>query len=313
MFQRPPFNTYVSRRFAAQDQRPIFKTNATDVFQVRKCEPLISRFQLQRLPYLFPTANHQYRLDPEYEPEDELGNVKEPINKEKVAVALLFKSYRDAGLLRASETGLQFFWVARHSKTVELTAGSGILVAGRQQEDLGSISMRVGITGHQRLDDPTAWPWVADAIRSELAILPPPLVAITSLAIGADQLFANLILERGGSIHAVLPYREIERSFSPEDLPLFRKLASQAELEILNTPGTDQDAYLAAGLRVVDLSDLLIAVWNGLPAVGKGGTSDVVTYALRKGIRLLHIEPVGRTVSILRTNTTTIDNPGRQL
>jgi len=173
--------------------------------------------------------------------------------------------------------------------------------------------MRVGITGHQRLDDPTAWPWVADVIRSELAILPPPLVAITSLAIGADQLFANLILERGGSIHAVLPYREIERSFSPEDLPLFRKLATQSELEILDTPGTDQDAYLAAGLRVVDLSDLLFAVWNGLPAVGKGGTADVVDYARRKGIQLLHIEPVGRTVSILRPGATSIDDAGRRL
>ena len=173
--------------------------------------------------------------------------------------------------------------------------------------------MNVGITGHQHLDDPTAWSWVADAIRSELTALTPPLVAITSLAIGADQLLAELVLEHGGTIHAVLPYREIERSFLPEDLPLFRMLASQAELEILDTPGTDQDAYLAAGLRVVDLSDLVIAVWNGLPAVGKGGTADVVNYALQKGIRLLHIEPVGRTVSILRTGPISIDSAGRQL
>jgi hypothetical protein len=173
--------------------------------------------------------------------------------------------------------------------------------------------MNVGITGHQHLDDPTAWSWVADAIRSELTALTPPLVAITSLAIGADQLLAELVLEHGGTIHAVLPYREIERSFLPEDLPLFRMLASQAELEILDTPGTDQDAYLAAGLRVVDLSDLVIAVWNGLPAVGKGGTADVVDYALQKGIRLLHIEPVGRTVSILMTGPISIDSAGRQL
>jgi uncharacterized caspase-like protein len=71
----PALYTFASRRFAAQDQRPVFKTNATEVFQVRKCEPLISRLQLQRLPYLFPTANHRYAVDPEYEPEDEHGNV----------------------------------------------------------------------------------------------------------------------------------------------------------------------------------------------------------------------------------------------
>jgi hypothetical protein len=170
--------------------------------------------------------------------------------------------------------------------------------------------MNVGITGHQRLDDPTAWSWVGDVIRSELATLTPPLVGVTSLAIGADQLLAELILKQGGSIHAVLPYHDIERSFSPEDLPLYRKLASQADLEVLDTPGTDQDAYLAAGIRVVDLSDLVIAVWNGLPAGGTGGTADVVKYALNKNVPLVHIEPVGRTVKILGASATSIDDLG---
>jgi hypothetical protein len=157
--------------------------------------------------------------------------------------------------------------------------------------------MNVGITGHQRLDDPTSWSWVVNVVRSELAILRPPLVGVTSLAIGTDQLLAELILNQGGRIHAVTPYRDIEQSFSSEDLVLYRRLVSKAHLEILNTPGTDQDAYLAAGMRVVDLSDLVIAVWNGLPAAGKGGTADVVEYVLEKGLPLIHIEPVGRTVT----------------
>ncbi len=131
--------------------------------------------------------------------------------------------------------------------------------------------MRIGITGHQRLNNATIWQWVEDAIRSELSILSPPLVGVTSLAIGADQLLARLVLERGGQIHAVLPYRDIDRSFLREDLPAFRQLVDQAEIEVLDILGTDQDAYLAAGMRVADLSDLLIAVWDGQPAEGKGG------------------------------------------
>lgn len=117
----PGLYAYVSRRFTAWDQRPVYKTNATDVFTVRECEPLISRLKLQQLTKYFPTADHQYRMDPEYEPEDEHGNVKEPVDKEKVAIAQLFKSYRDAGLLKASDPGLQLYWVARRSETVELT------------------------------------------------------------------------------------------------------------------------------------------------------------------------------------------------
>ena len=63
----------------------------------------------------------QYRLDPEYEPEDEHGNVHQPVNEEKVAIAQLFKEYRDAGLLRPSMKGEQLYWTARRGHSVELT------------------------------------------------------------------------------------------------------------------------------------------------------------------------------------------------
>jgi len=156
--------------------------------------------------------------------------------------------------------------------------------------------MRVGITGHQRLEDSEGWPWVAGVMREELARVAPPLVGVTSLAVGADQLLAQLILERGGTIHAVLPFANIERSFAPEDVSTYRQLVRQATIEVLDTPGTDEDAYLAAGQRVVEMSDLIVAVWNGKPAKGKGGTADVVAYARRRGVPLIHIDPVARTV-----------------
>jgi hypothetical protein len=117
----PAIYTWVSRRFPDTELRPVYKTNATDVLSVRRCEPLIERLKLQRLPALFPTIDHKYQLDSEHEPEDEYGNVKEPVNWEKVKIARLFKSYRDAGLLRSSDPKLQLFWVAKRNGTVELT------------------------------------------------------------------------------------------------------------------------------------------------------------------------------------------------
>jgi hypothetical protein len=155
---------------------------------------------------------------------------------------------------------------------------------------------RVGITGHQRLEDPEGWPWVARVMRDELARIAPPLIGVTSLAVGADQLLARLVLERGGMIHAVLPFADIERSFSLEDVRAYRELVKRATVEVLDTPGADEDAYLAAGRRVVDLSDIVLAVWNGMPAKGKGGTADVVAYAMRCGVPLLYIDPMSRTV-----------------
>ena len=161
--------------------------------------------------------------------------------------------------------------------------------------------MHVGITGHQRLEDEDAWIWVAVTMRNELAAFPEPLIGVTSLAIGADQLFARLMLERGGSLHVVLPYADIERSFSPDDARTYHNLvAHAATVEVLDRGGSDEDAYLAAGERVVDLSDVMLAVWDGQAAKGKGGTGDIVAYARGRRRPTIHISPAG-TVTRLPT------------
>ena len=108
----------------------------------------------------------------------------------------------------------------------------------------------VGITGHQRLEDGVPRTGVANTIREELAGLAPPIVGLTSLAIGADQVFARCVLESGGGIHAVLPFADIERTFSPADVEAYRELIGRATVEVLSTCGTDEDAYLA--LRAKD-------------------------------------------------------------
>ena len=158
----------------------------------------------------------------------------------------------------------------------------------------------IGVTGHQRLEDPAAWPWVEEAVGRELDAATWPLVVVTSLAIGADQLVARLGAARGATIHAVLPFAGIERTFAAEDLPEYRRLASQAFVEILPMTGPDEDAYLAAGRRVVELSDVMIAVWDAKPAKGKGGTADIVPYAVACGVPVVHINPVDRTVTRLQ-------------
>lgn len=112
---------YVERHFGAWAQRPVYKSHATELTVIRQCAPLIDRLKLYDLVKHFPAEDHKYRLDPEFEPEDEFGNLHEPVNKEKLKIAQLFKEYRDSGLLKASEPNEQFFWVARRSHTVELT------------------------------------------------------------------------------------------------------------------------------------------------------------------------------------------------
>jgi hypothetical protein len=56
-------------------------------------------------------------------------------------------------------------------------------------------------------------------------------------------------------------------------------LGRATHVETLDCQASDQQCFLAAGKRVVDLSDQLVAVWDGRPAKGVGGTGDVVGYA----------------------------------
>lgn len=153
--------------------------------------------------------------------------------------------------------------------------------------------MRVGITGHQRLDNPNDWGWVEQQINDVLDHLPGPLVGITSLAIGADQLFARSILRREGTLEVIMPFDDYERTFANDSarFEYNRLLRDASKLDVLKRTGSDEEAYLAAGRLVVDRSDLIIAVWNGRPAAGLGGTADVVRYARKHGKDVVHLNP----------------------
>lgn len=161
--------------------------------------------------------------------------------------------------------------------------------------------MRVGITGHQRLEEPAGWGWVKRELDNLLYSLTLPLTGITSLAVGTDQLFANAVLQRGGSLEIVIPFAGYESTFSEghdrqEYLRLLRRALKQ---EVLQKHGSDEEAYLASGKRMVDQSELLIAVWDGRPAIGLGGTGDVVRYAVQQRKRTIYLNPITQEVADL--------------
>jgi hypothetical protein len=159
--------------------------------------------------------------------------------------------------------------------------------------------MLIGISGHQRLQNPDSWEWVRRELENRLASFSQPIVGVTSLAIGADTLFARVVLELGGSLKVVVPFEEYEEKFE-EGLARqeFRDLLSQAAgIEVLQRNGTHEEAYYAAGMRVADLSELMILVWNGKPAAGLGGTADIAEYALQCEKSTIHLNPVTREVT----------------
>ena len=158
--------------------------------------------------------------------------------------------------------------------------------------------MNIGVTGHQRLRDNTAWAWVELQIEQFLRRVPAPITGLSSLAIGADQLFAAALLRRGGTLDVIVPFQGYEDQFvSPVDRAEYKVLISKARsITVLPRVGSDEDCYYAAGKAISDKADVVVAVWDGLPPKGLGGTADIVAYALNLPKTVLHINPIQLTV-----------------
>ncbi|MFF3326408.1 hypothetical protein [Streptomyces sp. NPDC002889] len=152
---------------------------------------------------------------------------------------------------------------------------------------------RIGITGHQGLPAP-AVVFATERIRELLASLPSPLIGYTSLAEGADQLFARELIDAGGRLHVVVPAHDYDGTFAAAHKSIYFGLLHQAaDITCLEYPTPGEEAYDAAGQWVAEQCEVLIAVWDGEPARGLGGTADAVAHARRLGRRVHVVWPPG--------------------
>ena len=193
------------------------------------------------------------------------------------------------------------------------------------------LVLRVGITGHrpdtQKRPDPNVdqlrktahqiLQHIADtfagvAANSETTFDCPPdpqrggrrgtLRAISALAAGADQWFADEALKLGYELQCPLPFQRDEylKDFASDEPSRrqFEKLLGEATavLELDGRVGTtqrptsrDSQSYEAVGRVMLDQSDLLIALWDGQQSRGQGGTGQIVAEARQRGIPIIWI------------------------
>jgi hypothetical protein len=151
----------------------------------------------------------------------------------------------------------------------------------------------IGISGHQNLPNAARLHAQRD-ICALLARQAKPVTGLSSLAAGADQLFAELVLAAGHRLHAVIPCRGYEVTFEGDALVAHQRLlAAAAAITELDFDEPSEAAFDAAGKYVVEHCDLLVAVWDGQPANGLGGTGDAVVHARHLGRDVLITWPGG--------------------
>ena len=161
------------------------------------------------------------------------------------------------------------------------------------------LPLVVGITGHRDLlaED---LPFLKEALRGKLKKLQDdypnsPVLVLCALAEGADRLAAEVALELGCRLGAVLPMPEAEyqRDFEAEEsCREFASLVSRASwVHVVASPetysATDANqrnlCYLNAGIWMIHHAQVLVAFWDGVENGKPGGTADIVRLA-RTGI-----------------------------
>jgi hypothetical protein len=178
-------------------------------------------------------------------------------------------------------------------------------------------TLRIGVTGHRALTENQTI-LVADSVHRVLDKLdswlsntlknsPYTFIVISPLAEGADRIVAREVLDWAKAdplympkLEVVLPFPEYEYvvDFSgPASHEEYRSLIARAcSIHTLKKHKPATGAYVPVGSYIVHTCDILIAVWNGMPANGKGGTGDVVEYARSLGQSIFIINPVDGTI-----------------
>jgi hypothetical protein len=176
-----------------------------------------------------------------------------------------------------------------------------------------TLALNVGITGHRaHAFDIALIPELNERLRDVLGRLreavdeahlssaeyfsraQPVLRLHTALASGADQLAATAARELRYEVRAMLPFPtdEYERDFTDRvDHRIYCQQLGAVD-GYFALPGkreAQEDAYVMVGKAVIAAADVLVALWDGHPANGPGGTAHVVDLALRAGVPVVHI------------------------
>lgn len=155
--------------------------------------------------------------------------------------------------------------------------------------------IRIAVTGHRGLPDQTVQ-LIDAALRDLIAEYADvrPVVGLSCIADGADQLFARAVLGAGGQLEVFVP-AERYREGLPADCwagydALYAKATAVHRLDHVESTA---QAHMDASAQMIDDADLLVAVWDSRPARGYGGTADVVDYARDHDTPVTIVWPAG--------------------
>lgn len=156
--------------------------------------------------------------------------------------------------------------------------------------------MKIGVSGHRHRDE-ADWLWAREAL-TDIFLAHPEATGWSSLAVGADQIFAEAAMAYGRGHIAIIPGgKAYNEEFQGRDNAKYRLLLERSKRVVHVGGKSNEQAFRRAGERVVRVVDLMVLVWDGEPARGEGGVGDIADYARRQSRRTVWIDPIRREIS----------------
>jgi hypothetical protein len=179
-------------------------------------------------------------------------------------------------------------------------------ITGHRPHQLGDGSEATHASGLRRLLEEVAA--LAAAVHRDNRDIfdhaPPQPRLVSALAEGADRIAASVALASGYELICPLPFprEEYARDFKDDDSR--REFASylsyaRAVLELDGRRDAEDHAYEAASLVMLAHSDIVVALWDGQPSKGRGGTADTIRHAVESGLPVIWFDEYGQGPRLL--------------
>lgn len=179
----------------------------------------------------------------------------------------------------------------------------------------------LGITGHRDIDG--NYQEVKSKLEIELKKIidhHDKITLVSPLAEGSDRLFVHTAIEAGADkikkMLVIMPFEKDKYikdfktdaskdeflAMTPQDgVKQYKGIG--VECKVIPCSTGKEDGYLKAGQSTVSKSDVLFAIWDGLPANGTGGTAEIIEFAKDLKKNIVIINPTNYEVSYFPQRT----------
>jgi len=171
----------------------------------------------------------------------------------------------------------------------------------------------IGFTGHRHLpDEAKSRSLILQFLKEQKENIQVSVYGISSVASGGDLLFAESCIFLGIPLRVLLPLpkEQFREDFDEGTWKRVEDVICQAlSVEVTGEDESRDARYYECGIETVLQCRLLLALWDGEPSRGLGGTEQIVSFAKIEGRPVVWIHSHAGTIQRFNANREILNDP----